>query len=71
MKGNGDDQELYGNDEDYKELSAELEEHQNEKVQVWLHDSSSLLGSEVTSSLDSTAESKGNVEMQGQGVVSV
>lgn len=60
MKGSGDDCELDDDDEDFEELS-ELKEIQNERVRIWLD--GSLSGREITSSLDFTAENKGNIEM--------
>lgn len=70
MKGSGDDCELDDDDEDFEELS-ELKEIQNERVRIWLD--GSLSGREITSSLDFTAENKGNIEMltDMRGVVSV
>jgi hypothetical protein len=60
MKGSGDDCELDDDDDDYEELS-ELKEVQNEQVRIWLNGLSS--GREIMSSLDFTAENKGNIEM--------
>jgi len=70
MEGSGDDCKLDDDDEDYEELS-EPEEVQNEQVRIWLDGPSS--GREITSSLDFTAENKGNIEMLAdmRGVVSV
>jgi hypothetical protein len=74
MKGDGDDRELDDDDDDYEELEdyeelSEPEECQNEKVRIWLHDS--LSGSEIMSSLDFTAENKGNIETSPLGIISV
>ena len=70
MKDSRDDCELDDDDEDYEELS-ELEEVQTEQVRIWLD--GSLSGREIISSLDFTAENKGNNEMLAdmRGVVSV
>jgi hypothetical protein len=60
MEGSKDNYELDDDDEDYEELS-EPEEVQNEQVRTWLDGLSS--GRDITSSLDFTAENKGNIDV--------